>query len=193
MRGLGLQAGCDLEFSPAIDPSAQVHYAALVENSCIGPRTKVWQFASVIRGSKVGADCSIATGAIVDGSRLGDRCIVSHGAFIDPGMQIGNDVFVGPHVCLCNDYWPRVSKDGWFDMQALISGKIVVTRIEDGASLGAGAIVMPGIVIGSGAMVAAGAVVTANVPADALYRRDGLVSLHRDISPPERKRAVSGL
>lgn len=153
--------------------SSFVHPCAQVDrDASIGARTRVWQFASVIRKAKIGDDCSIASCAIVDGSRLGDRVIVSHGAFIDPGMTIGNDVFVGPHVVFCNDYWPRVTKGGWFDPADLISGKINITRIEDGASIGAGVILMPGIVIGAGAMVAAGAVVSHDVEPGHLYKQD---------------------
>jgi UDP-2-acetamido-3-amino-2,3-dideoxy-glucuronate N-acetyltransferase len=153
---------------------ALIHEKAHVEGAQIGARTKVWQFASVIRNARIGEDCSIATGAIVDGARLGARVIVSHGAFIDPGIVIGNDVFIGPHVDLCNDAWPRVEKTG-FDIAALISGDLVTTRIEDGASLGAGVIVLPGIIIGAGAMVAAGSVVECSVPPAHLHKRNGMV------------------
>lgn len=156
-----------------IDDSAMVHPLAVVHDTAvIGARTKVWQFASVIREAMIGEDCSIASCAIVDGADLGDRSIVSHGAFIDPGIVIGSDVFIGPGVKLCNDAWPRTDKTG-FDMGALISHEFVTTRIEGGASLGAGVIVLPGIVIGRDAMIAAGAVVTHNVPAMHLYKRDG--------------------
>lgn len=174
-----------------ISRQARVHPMAHVERSTIGARTAVWQFASVIRGAIVGEDCSIATASIVDGSRLGDRSIVSHGAFIDPGMLIGKDVFIGPNVSLCNDYWPRTSKQGWFDIHDLTSGKLAVTVIEDGASLGAGVIVMPGMVIGARAMIAAGAVVTKDVPADALYRRDGIISKIDPSRVPNRMRFVT--
>lgn len=153
---------------------AFIHEKAHVEGVHIGARTKVWQFASVIRGARIGEDCSIATCAIVDGAVLGNRVIVSHGAFIDPGIMIGSDVFIGPHVDLCNDAWPRVEKEG-FDIAALISGDLVTTRIEDGASLGAGVIVLPGIIVGAGAMIAAGSVVECSVPAAHLHKRNGMV------------------
>lgn len=149
-----------------------IHPKAHVENATIGVGTNVWQFASVIRGSIVGMNCNIGSCSIVDGSVLGGWVIVSHGAFIDPGMVIGNDVFIGPHACLCNDGWPRVNKEG-FDMTSLIDGSFVTTRVGCGASLGAGAIVLPGLTIGSNAMVAAGAVVTQDVPELHLYKRDG--------------------
>lgn len=157
---------------PAIDPTARIHHLAHVEDALVGARTRIWQFASVIRWARLGQECSIATCSIVDGARLGHRVIVSHGAFIDPGIEIGSDVFVGPGVKLCNDAWPRVDKTG-FDMAALISGEFTTTRIENGASLGAGVIVLPGIVIGACAMIAAGAVVDKDVPSGALFKRDG--------------------
>lgn len=154
-----------------IDPTAQVHPLAHVEGSSIGPRTKVWQFASVIRNSRVGADCKIASCAIVDASSIDAGSIVSHGAFIDPGMSIGRNVFIGPFVALCNDFWPRTSKED-YAFNDILSGKVIVTVIEDGASIGAGAIVLPGIRIGAEAMIAAGAVVDRDVPANCVFRRD---------------------
>lgn len=156
----------------AIHPTAHVDEFARVTDSEIGARSVVWQFASVVRSARIGQDCSIASCAIVDGARLGDRVRVSHSAFIDPGIVICNDVFIGPHVSLCNDAWPRTDKNG-FDVAAFVSGEFVTTRIEEGASLGAGVIVLPGLTIGKGAMVSAGAVVTKSVPDCHLVKRSG--------------------
>jgi UDP-2-acetamido-3-amino-2,3-dideoxy-glucuronate N-acetyltransferase len=115
-----------------IDASAFIHPKAHVEGSRIGPRTKVWQFASVIRGSVIGADCKIASTSIVDG-------------------------------CL------------WFSAEELMSGGLVITNIEDGASIGASAVILPGLRIGKGSMIAAGAVVTRSVAPNSLCRRDRTV------------------
>ena len=46
--------------------------------------------------------------------------------------------------------------------------KIVPTKVEDGASIGANATILCGLTVGRYAMVAAGAVVTKDVPAHAL-------------------------
>lgn len=164
-----------------------IHPKAHVDGSVrLGARTKVWQFASVIRGAVLGADCSVGAGACLDGPILGDRCIVSPGVDIGPGFRIGNGVFLGPHVVLCNDAWPRADKDG-FDMEALQSGRFVSVIVEDGASLGAHAVVMPGVRIGAGAMVAANATVTKDVPAGHLWTRDGAVV---EIRPEWTKRRM---
>jgi UDP-2-acetamido-3-amino-2,3-dideoxy-glucuronate N-acetyltransferase len=156
-----------------IDETAFIHGKASVDETVtVGARSRVWQFASIVREAAVGEDCSIASCAIVDGATIGDRSIISHSAFIDPGISIGEDVFIGPNVSLCNDAWPRADKTG-FDMALFLSGEFITTKIEDGASLGANVVVLPGVTVGKGAMVAAGAVVTQSVPACHLFKRSG--------------------
>jgi len=173
-----------------VHATAFVHPLAHIQRTVsIGAGTKVWQFASVIRNAQIGENCSIAAGAIVDGSVVGNRSIVSHCAFIDPGMVIGNNCFIGPHVSLCNDIWPRSHRRGWFDMDDLIGGLVTVTRVRDGASIGAGAVIMPGVVIGMDAMVAAHATVTGDVPDGHLWKRDGRIVPAIEVE--DRKRACS--
>lgn len=144
-----------------IHPSAFIHPKAHVEGATVGAGCKVWQFASVIRGAVLGEGCNVASCATLDGPRLGARCIVSPGVDIGPGFWIGDDVFLGPNVVLCNDAWPRVAKDGFdvsrfgFDTYSVIVGS--------GASIGANVVILPGVVIGARAMIAAGSRVTRNV------------------------------
>lgn len=157
-----------------IDEDAFVHPLAHVDASVtIGPRTKVWQFASVIRGTRLGRDCTVASGALLDGPVFGDRCIVSQNVAMGPGFKIGNDVFIGPNVTVCNDAWPVTSKLG-FDAARFRDGFITVL-IEDGVGIGANAVILPGVVLGAGSMIAAGAVVDRNVPPYCLWTRDGKV------------------
>lgn len=168
----------------------RVHPQAVVHDDCkIGAGTVIWQFASVIRKAIIGTNCSVAAYAIVDGSQIGDESIISHAAFIDPGIKIGNRVFIGPFVALCNDAWPRTNKHG-FDMDKLISGEFITTIIGDGASLGAHVTILPGVRIGQNAMIAAGAVVTRSVPAGHLFRRDGQVEPIDSNRKIQRMRAV---
>src|SRR5262249_19604963 len=68
---------------------------------------------------------------------------------------IGNDVFIGPNATFTNDKFPRSKKH---------QDIIPITMVEDGASIGANATVLPGITIGRQAMIAAGSVVTHSVP-----------------------------
>lgn len=158
-----------------IDPSAQIHRLALVEDAQVGARTRVWQFASVIRGARLGSDCNVASGATLDGCWFGDRCIISQNVAMGPGFLIGDDVFIGPNVTICNDMWPVTNKTN-FDVEAL-RADFVAVQIKSGASIGANAVVLPGVVIGANAVVAAGAVVPYNVPANMLFQRNGTLAL----------------
>jgi UDP-2-acetamido-3-amino-2,3-dideoxy-glucuronate N-acetyltransferase len=140
-----------------------IHPLAVVHDDCtIGKGTRIWQFASVLRGAVLGEDCNVASGACFDGSVAGDRCILAHNVAIGPGFKLGNDVFIGPNAVLCNDAWPRAHKDGFDASQ--FDGKRWAVIIDDGASVGAGAVILPGVHIGAGAMVGAGVVCGHDVP-----------------------------
>lgn len=167
----GTEAAADSRHAPSFHPDARIH-----SDCAIGAGTVVWQFASIIRNARIGEDCKVAACAIVDGATVGDRSTLGYGAFVCPGIAIGDEVFIGPYATFCNDPWPRASKDGWFDIHDLIGGRVIVTRVCNGASIGAQAIIMPGVKIGERAMIAAGATVDRDVPPDMLFRSDGLLS-----------------
>lgn len=157
-----------------IHETAFIHYKAHVEGATIGARTKIWQFASVIRGTVLGDDCQVASGATLDGPVFGDRCKISQNVAMGPGFLFGNDVFVGPNVTVCNDRWPRADQEG-FDLAALQRREWAV-MVGEGASIGANAVILPGVVIGNGAMIAAGAVVNRSVPNNHLFSRNGTIT-----------------
>lgn len=147
---------------------------AVIDTSVkIGRGTRIWQFASVIRGTVLGEDCNVAHGACLDGPVFGDRCIICHNVAMGPGFKIGNDVFVGPGVVFCNDAWPTTSKEGW-SLAAFQKGDNTIL-VGDGSSIGANATVLPGVKIGKNCMIAAGAVVNRDVPDFGLFCRDGSI------------------
>jgi UDP-2-acetamido-3-amino-2,3-dideoxy-glucuronate N-acetyltransferase len=103
----------------------------------------------------IGAFCFVAKGAVVgDGTR-----IQSHTSVWD-GVELAEDVFVGPAVVFTNVRHPRAAyprAPAWDR-----------TVVEAGASLGAGAVLVAPVRVGRCAMVGAGAVVTRDVPAYAV-------------------------
>lgn len=142
-----------------------IHPTAIIDADCkIGEGTIIRQFASITRGAKLGRDCRIAPGVCFDGSVAGDRVVICHNLAAGPGFLLKDDVFIGPNVTLCNDAWPRAGKDG-FD-PSLFDGKRWAIVIEEGASVGAGATILPGVIIGKNAMVGAGVVCGHDVPAN---------------------------
>lgn len=131
---------------------------SIKEDVVIGKGTKIWHpELSNIYGCKIGNNCNI--GALVEiraNVIIGNGCKIQAFAFLPEGINIGNNVFIGPNVTFTNDKYPKAIGD-W---------KPLKTVVEDGASVGAGAVVLPGIRIGEKATVGAGAVVTKNVPAN---------------------------
>lgn len=149
-----------------------IHPRAQVDADCeIGEGAHVWQFASVVRGAQIGESVTVASCAIVDAAIVGEGSIIGHGASVHPGAVLGAGVFVGPGAVLCNDAWPRAHKDGW----ALPKRPTVI--VDDGASICAGAVILPGVHIGRDAMVGAGVVCGNDVP-------EGMLMLSNQVCVP---------
>src|SRR5689334_5534751 len=136
------------------------HDQAIVETAAIGERTRVWAFAHILPGARIGRDCNICDHVFVENDVIvGDRVTVKSGVQLWDGVRLEDDVFVGPNATFTNDLFPR-SKDH--------SHKVALTVMRKGSSLGANATVLPGVTIGEGAMIGAAAVVTTDVPANAI-------------------------
>lgn len=137
-----------------------VHERGLCETDEVGSGTRIWAFAHVLTGARIGADCNICDGVFVEtGATVGDRVTVKCGVQLWSGVDIEDDVFVGPNATFTNDPFPRSRQ--WLNEHPR-------TLVRSGASIGANATILPGLEIGRGAMVGAGAVVTRSVPANAV-------------------------
>ena len=138
------------------------HPTALVESDEIGNGTRIWAFAHVLPGARIGADCNIGDHCFVEGGvTIGNAVTVKNHVAIWTGVTIADRAFVGPDVTFTNDLRPRSRVADW----ALLS-----THIGKGASLGANATILCGLTIGEYSLVGAGAVVTRDVPAHAVVK-----------------------
>lgn len=137
-----------------------VHSHALCESATIGENTRVWAFAHVLPGARIGRDCNVCDHVFIENDVvIGDRVTVKCGVQLWDGLRIAEDVFIGPNATFSNDKYPRSKQ---------YERPVLQTWIERGASIGAGANILPGLRIGARAMVGAGAVVTHDVPARAI-------------------------
>lgn len=138
-----------------VSDAAFVHRLADVADCDIGRGTRIWQFVVIIAGARVGEDCNLCSHVLVEGDVvIGNRVTVKSGVQLWDGLRVADDVFIGPNVTFTNDLFPR---------SRVRPESFAVTRIGSGASIGAGAVILPGVSIGEGAMVGAGAVVTRDV------------------------------
>jgi UDP-2-acetamido-3-amino-2,3-dideoxy-glucuronate N-acetyltransferase len=136
------------------------HELAVVETTAVGKGTRIWAFAHVLPGAKIGADCNVCDHTFIENDvEIGDRVTVKCGVQVWDGVRLEDDVFVGPNATFTNDRFPRSGNH---------EKGIAFTTVKAGASIGANATIMPGITIGEHALVGAGAVVTRNVPAWAI-------------------------
>jgi UDP-2-acetamido-3-amino-2,3-dideoxy-glucuronate N-acetyltransferase len=133
---------------PRTGAAPRIHQpTVIVDGAQLGPDVVVGAFSLVAAGAVIGA-----------GTR-----IQGHTSVWD-GVVLGADVFVGPGAMFTNVRRPRAAfpRAPQWDR----------TFVEDGATIGAGAVLVAPVRIGRCAMVGAGAVVVRDVPAHAIVVGD---------------------
>ena len=139
-----------------------VHASAVVDDGAtLGAGTRVWHFVHVSEGASIGAGSVLGQNVFVGrGVRVGRRVRVQNNVSLYEGVEIEDDVFLGPSCVFTNVKHPRAHVSRKHAFQG--------TRVARGASVGANATVVCGVSIGRYAFVAAGAVLTRDVPDFAL-------------------------
>lgn len=114
----------------------------------LGAHVRIW---SDIEQTKI----FVSKGAVL---RVGaESCINGAHISVSTGMEIGQNVHIGPNVVIMDDDFHEVGSHG-------SPGKSGSIFIGDNVWIAMGAMVLKGVTIGEGAVVAAGAVVTKDVP-----------------------------
>jgi UDP-2-acetamido-3-amino-2,3-dideoxy-glucuronate N-acetyltransferase len=138
------------------------HPLAVVETSSVGNGTRIWAFAHILPGARIGEDCNICDHTFIENDvRVGNRVTIKSGVQLWDGVELEDEVFIGPNATFTNDPMPR-------SKQYLSPETRPRTILKRGASVGANATLLPGVVIGERAVVGAGAVVTRDVPPRAI-------------------------
>lgn len=141
-----------------------VHPQALCESTSIGDRTRVWAFAHVLPGAKIGEDCNICDHVFIENDVvIGNSVTIKCGVQLWDSLRVEDDVFIGPNATFSNDPFPR---------SKVHLESYPVTTIARGASIGANCTILPGIRIGMNAMIGAGSIVTHDVPPHAIVMGD---------------------
>jgi len=124
----------------------------------IGLGTRVWHHAHISSSAKVGKNCIIGDNVFIGkGVKIGDGCKIQNNSFLPAGVELEDDVFIGPSVVFTNVINPR----------AFIERKseFIPTFVRKGASIGANCTILCGVSIERYAMIGAGAVVTKDISA----------------------------
>jgi acetyltransferase-like isoleucine patch superfamily enzyme len=137
-----------------------VHPRAIVETSEIGPKTRIWAFAHVLEGARIGSDCNICDHTFIESDIvIGNRVTIKSGVYLWDGLRVEDEVFIGPNATFTNVLRPR---------SKVYPEKFARTSLKTGCTIGANATVVCGLTIGKWAMAGAGSVITKDVPDYAL-------------------------
>ena len=142
----------------------------ILSDGCeIGSHTSLWTGNewSIGPGSAINGFCAVFSREGGKGGRLtiGRNSHIGDHSTLDvyDDILIGDDVALGGYnIVYTHDHQRQPDGPAWTG--PITSGKVV---IEDGAWIGAGAIILPGVTIGRRAVVAAGAVVSKDVASGA--------------------------
>ena len=141
---------------------SMIHASAVVdEGAQLGERTRVWHFAHVCAGARIGADCSLGQGVYVGNDvRIGRNVKIQNNVSVYDTVTLEDDVFCGPSMVFTNVHNPRSEVTRKHEYRP--------TLVRQGATLGANCTVVCGVTIGRYAFVGAGAVVSRDAPDFAL-------------------------
>ena len=139
-----------------------VHDTAIVDQGAqIGEGTRVWHWAHICAGAKIGEHCSFGQNVFVGNDVvIGNNVKVQNNVSVYDAVTIEDDVFCGPSMVFTNVYNPRSAvtrKDEYRH-----------TLVKKGATIGANATIVCGVTIGQYAFIAAGAVINKDVKPYAL-------------------------
>lgn len=124
----------------------------------VGDDLTTGHYALIREETTIGDNVVIGTETVIDGAtEIGSDVSLQSDVYVPRETTIEDNVFVGPGAVLTNDHYP-IRQDEDLDGPT----------IEEGASIGGNATILPGVTIGENAFVGAGAVVTEDVPAGRL-------------------------
>ena len=156
-----------------------IHPSAIVDAGAqLGEGTRVWHFAHVCAGARIGVGCSLGQGVYVGNAVvIGRNVKIQNNVSVYDGVTLEDDVFCGPSMVFTNVHNPRAAVPRKSEYRP--------TLVMRGATLGANCTIVCGTTVGRHAFVGAGAVVTRDVADFALVvgvpgRQIGWMSRHGD-------------
>ena len=154
-----------------------IHPTAIVDDGAsLGEGTRVWHWAHISGGARIGERCSFGQNVFVGNDVIiGNNCKVQNNVSIYDAVTLEDDVFCGPSMVFTNVYNPRSA--------VIRKNEYRRTLVKKGATIGANATLVCGITLGEYAFIGAGAVVNHDVKAYALMvgvpaRQVGWMSEH---------------
>ena len=146
--------------------SAVVHSTALVEEGVeLGDGIRIWSHVHLRGPCRIGADCIVGEKTYVAyGVTVGDRVKINAFVYLCTGVTVEDGVMIAAGVRFTNDRFPRATTPDLLELRSSEPDEHTLpTRVREGATLGAGAIIGCDLTIGRFAMVGMGSVLTRSV------------------------------
>lgn len=170
-----------------IDPTAEIGpFAYIEDNVTIGPRTVVMANASIMHGTRIGADCRIFPSAVVGAipqdlkfhgeetlAIIGDRTVIRECATVHRGTASRRQTVVGSD-CLIMAYC-HVAHDCILHDHIIMSNAVQLAGevvVENYAIIGGGTLVHQFTHIGQHVMIQGGTKVNKDIPPYVIAARD---------------------
>jgi len=157
-----------------------IHESAIIdENVEIGKGTKIWHFSHILENASIGKNCVIGQNVFIGKNvKIGNGVKIQNNVCLFDGVEIKDDVFIGPSVVFTNILNPRAFIDK--------KSEFLKTLVEEGATIGANCTIICGHTIGKFAFVGAGSVLTKPVKDFELWfgnpaKKRGMVNQSADI------------
>lgn len=130
----------------------------------------MWDNVHIRGPATIGRDCIIGEKTYVAyGVKIGDLVKINAQVYVCTGVSIADRVMIAAGVIFTNDRYPRAfdpTSGGLADSGP--NEDTLETTVQEGVTIGAGAVIGPGLTIGAYAMIGMGSVVTSDVPAHGL-------------------------
>jgi UDP-2-acetamido-3-amino-2,3-dideoxy-glucuronate N-acetyltransferase len=139
-----------------------VHPSAIIDTGAeLGADCRVWHFAHISAGARIGDRCSFGQNVFVGNDvKIGNGVRIQNNVSVYDGVTLEDETFCGPSMVFTNVYNPRAAVSRKDEYRP--------TLVKRGATLGANCTIVCGVTIGRYAFVGAGAVVNRDVPNFAL-------------------------
>ena len=156
----------DREANVVIDVGTKIEPGALVfPNVSIGKESIIGPYVILKPGTNVGSHTIIGSGTVTEGNcNIGNHTTVHAQCHLTEGLDIGNNVFIGPHFTSVNTPRISVGDDVKFGFPNTTHDARFPIIIKDGAVLGGGVSVAPGVVIKEQASIGMNAIILRDVP-----------------------------
>jgi UDP-2-acetamido-3-amino-2,3-dideoxy-glucuronate N-acetyltransferase len=143
-----------------------IHKTAIIEEGVkIGRGTKVWDNVHIRRDTSIGKNCIIGGKSyIAYNVKIGNLVKINSFVYICAGVTIKDKVMISAGTIFTNDKFPRAVRG---NSEKLFTSEPTEetqeTMVEEGVTIGAGAVIGCGITLGEYCMVGMGSVVTKDV------------------------------